>query len=166
MPSRDYRLIIFDADGTLRRCTVEGQPCPNRPDEWTLIDGVYGHIQRLMNTERLIHFAIASNQRGVSAGYLSHDTAFAMLKDTYRAAFGSTVPIRERVWLAPADGVWPRPKPAPDMLLSIMSRVGVDPADTLMVGDSEDDRQAAKRAGCDFQWAWRFFGWPEPAVRS
>jgi histidinol phosphatase-like enzyme len=35
-----YRLIIFDADGTLRYCTVDGQPCPNRPDEWRLYPDV------------------------------------------------------------------------------------------------------------------------------
>lgn len=31
------KLIIFDADGTLRRCTVPGQPCPNKDGEWELM---------------------------------------------------------------------------------------------------------------------------------
>jgi len=30
------KLVIFDADGTLRRCTVPGQPCPNTPNDLTL----------------------------------------------------------------------------------------------------------------------------------
>jgi hypothetical protein len=43
MSEPDYRrfgLYLFDADGTLRRTTVEGQPCPNRPYEWELMPNV------------------------------------------------------------------------------------------------------------------------------
>jgi len=35
-----YRLIIFDADGTLRCCTVPGQVCPNADNQWELLPNV------------------------------------------------------------------------------------------------------------------------------
>lgn len=38
-------------------------------------------------------------------------------------------------------------KPAPDMLLMVMEQMQVDPADTVFVGDSISDMEAAARAG-------------------
>ena len=48
-------------------------------------------------------------------------------------------------------------KPAPGMLLAAMADANASPAQTLMVGDSEEDEQAAKAAGCHFQYADDFF---------
>ena len=45
-----------------------------------------------------------------------------------------------------ADDV-PTPKPAPDMLLLAASRMELDPADCMMLGDSRNDAQAAANAG-------------------
>lgn len=48
------------------------------------------------------------------------------------------------------------------MLQYAMRLKEVLPAQTLMVGDSAEDQQAAAAAGCDFLWAWEFFGRPAP----
>jgi phosphoglycolate phosphatase len=42
----------------------------------------------------------------------------------------------------------PAKKPAPDPLLHVAARLGVAPAELLMVGDSINDAQAARAAGC------------------
>jgi phosphoglycolate phosphatase len=39
------------------------------------------------------------------------------------------------------------PKPHPDMLLNLMQRVGADPRETLMVGDTTHDVELARNAG-------------------
>ena len=39
------------------------------------------------------------------------------------------------------------PKPNPDMLLHLMDCVGVDPGDTLMIGDTTHDLELARNAG-------------------
>ena len=39
------------------------------------------------------------------------------------------------------------PKPAPDMLLLACKKLGVSPAEAVMVGDSENDALAARAAG-------------------
>lgn len=49
-------------------------------------------------------------------------------------------------------------KPAPGMLLQAMNDAGVIPEWTLMVGDRDEDAQAAEAAGCAFAWAEDFFG--------
>jgi len=70
-------LYIFDADGTLRRCTVLGQPCPNRPDEWELLPGVQKKLATIDWSSN--RFAIASNQGGVALGFLTLQAAADML---------------------------------------------------------------------------------------
>ena len=39
------------------------------------------------------------------------------------------------------------PKPNPDMLLAVMDRLGADPRDTLMIGDTTHDLDLARNAG-------------------
>ena len=39
------------------------------------------------------------------------------------------------------------PKPHPDMLLALMDRVGVEAAETLMIGDTTHDLELARNAG-------------------
>ena len=46
-----------------------------------------------------------------------------------------------------------RGKPAPDSLLECCIRVANDPSDTIYIGDTVNDMQAAKRAGCNFIYA-------------
>lgn len=49
-------------------------------------------------------------------------------------------------------------KPAPGMILQAMADANItDPANVIMVGDSENDQQAAEAAGVQFRWAWEFF---------
>jgi HAD superfamily hydrolase (TIGR01662 family) len=57
------------------------------------------------------------------------------------------------LWAATED----RRKPAPAMLIEAMRWFGVDPEETVMVGDWETDRQAAEAAGVEFVWAAEFF---------
>lgn len=164
MGAMNYRLIIFDADGTLRRCTVPGQPCPNRPGEWELIPGVRECLARLDWGQTCV--AIASNQAGVALGYLTAQDAIDMLHATGQAAFGAWLPggiATAHVRICPhrpADGCQCR-KPAPGMVLDIMAHYRVAPAETLYVGDMDSDRECAARAGVDFRWAADFFGWDE-----
>jgi histidinol phosphatase-like enzyme len=53
-------------------------------------------------------------------------------------------------------------KPAPGMLLQAMQDAHTLPDQTLMVGDSTDDENAALAAGCPFTWAKDFFAAPIP----
>ena len=48
--------------------------------------------------------------------------------------------------------VVPRSKPAPDGVLEACRRLGVAPAQALMIGDSRFDEGAAKAAGVPFVW--------------
>jgi phosphoglycolate phosphatase len=69
-------------------------------------------------------------------------------------AHAFTVPLLERTGLAPymsvivSGDLLPRPKPDPMPVIWACGRLGVSPAETLMVGDSVHDFHAGHSAGC------------------
>ena len=154
------RLYIFDADGTLRRTTVPGLPCPNAPGEWELIPGVRRRLARVRWGEGGARFGVATNQGGVGLGYLTLKRAHALLAEMVVEAFGVWPPEGsiEICPHAPHLGC-PCRKPEPLMLQRLMRRFGVSNDETLFVGDMDRDEQAARRAGARFMWARDFFEW-------
>ena len=158
----EYRLIIFDADGTLRYCTVPGQPCPNKDGEWMLYPDVIkklaGYNWTHPGTGSGVGYGIASNQGGVGTGYFAEHTAMKLLEDTFTSAFGFT-PAEGTIQMCPHiphSGCSCR-KPSPDMLHSLMNLYEVLPQNVLFVGDRDADKNAALNAGCAFQWVSEFF---------
>jgi phosphoglycolate phosphatase len=69
-------------------------------------------------------------------------------------AHAFTVPLLERTGLAPymsvivSGDLLPRPKPDPMPVIWACGRLGVSPAETLMIGDSVHDFHAGHAAGC------------------
>ena len=158
-----FRLYIFDADGTLRRTTVEGLPCPNRPGEWEIIPGVRERLSRVRWGEGGARFGVASNQGGVGLGYLSLAAARSLLEEMVVEAFGVPKAPPGSVEFcphAPHLGC-PCRKPQPEMLRRLMRRFGAAPEETLFVGDMDKDEGAALAAGTRFMWAHEFFDRPE-----
>ncbi len=155
-----FKLYIFDADGTLRRTTVKGQPCPNKAGEWELMPGVRERLAEIDWRRGEAQFGVASNQGGVGVGYLRFEVAYQLLYEMAEAAFGMKPPEGsiEICPHAPSEGCACR-KPEPEMLLRLMRRFDADESQTLFVGDMEKDAEAARRAGVSFMWAREFFGW-------
>jgi len=152
------RLLIFDADGTLRWTTVPGQPCPNGPGEWRLMPNVRETLRPLDWSERGHRLGVASNQNGVALGYLGEAMARRLLVETVEAALGflpASAAI-EMCTCAPSSRCACR-KPRPGMIFRLLERFAVPAADALYVGDLDIDREAARRAGIAFEWAHEFF---------
>lgn len=165
-----YKLIVFDADGTLRSCTVPGQPCPNRAGEWQLIPGVQKRFGEIEWSNR--HVAIVSNQAGIALGYMSEADAFSMLNETLSSALelAPSTPLTRAIYWCPhlPNAACPCRKPSPFLLLRSAFRL-VEEKGTfvrldqmLYVGDQQSDREAAARAGIAFAWPHDFFGWEKP----
>lgn len=159
---KEHKLIIFDADGTLRYCTVKGQPCPNKPGEWEVLPKVREKLSSInwgSPAERKVGYGIASNQGGVGMGYFSHEMAFQLLRDMFIKVFGIEPENRvlKMSTQKPHEYSEDR-KPKPKMLIDLINYWIVEPEDTLFVGDMESDKDTAQNAGCDFMWAKDFFG--------
>jgi D-glycero-D-manno-heptose 1,7-bisphosphate phosphatase len=152
------RLLIFDADDTLRRTTVPGQPCPRAPHEWELLPNVREVLENV-NWSDALRMGIASNQDQIGYGLIRADVAERLLFDLAREATGGRVtnPI---VRLCPhvLEIDCACRKPAPGMLCDIMRECGAAPESTLFIGNAHTDREAARRARTRFIWAENFFG--------
>jgi D-glycero-D-manno-heptose 1,7-bisphosphate phosphatase len=157
----DKKLLIFDADGTLRRCTVRDQACPNRNGQWEIIPWARDALARV--NWSLYRFGIVSNQGGVEGGFLSEETALRMLMDCALEVLPEEVhPHIQKGAIQlcphlPKTGCWCR-KPLPTLLNDMMQIYHAEPLSTVYVGDLDTDEQAAQAAGCGFQWAWDFCG--------
>jgi D-glycero-D-manno-heptose 1,7-bisphosphate phosphatase len=145
------RLVVFDADNTLRRVTVPGRVCPWGPDEWELVPGIRDALAGLKWGSGGLKLAMASNQDQVYYGHLSAEMAHRLLSDAAEAATGHRPPAGAIRFCAHAmDAGCGCRKPAPGLLLEAMVYHEVGPAETLFVGDAEVDREAAARAGTAF----------------
>jgi HAD superfamily hydrolase (TIGR01662 family) len=156
-----YQLYIFDLDGTLAE-----------RDSTRLLPGVAEWFAAHPDTLT----AIATNQGGVacrlagwgeqyprksSVSLRVHSVAQRFGIPQKRVLISYAYQSKAGDWLIFGKGIsWSQDwrKPAPGMLLAAMSRAGVAPHNTIMVGDRDEDRAAAEAAGCAFAWAEDFFG--------
>jgi len=144
-------LYVFDKDNTL--VSGMGNRPANTPDEQTLLPGVAEKISELR--ARGHHIAIASNQGGVAWGFITMERARELMIDCAEKIGGANYEF------CPHDDRKNAPcgcrKPRPGMLINLMRKTGCLPAETVMVGDQDTDRQAAEAAGAHFEWAQEFF---------
>ncbi len=162
---RAFALVVFDADDTLRTTLVPGQPCPRGDGEWALLPNVRAVLSAVpWGAPGAPRLALASNQDQVAYGHLTLATARRLLAECARAATNGHAPPDALLQLCPhALGVpCDCRKPAPGMLRAAVRHAGTTPGRTLFVGNASSDREAARRAGVHFAWAWDVFGWPGP----
>jgi D-glycero-D-manno-heptose 1,7-bisphosphate phosphatase len=145
------RLVIFDADNTLRRVTVPGRVCPWGPDDWEPLPGIRKALSGAAWGEGGLRLGIASNQDQIFYGHLSAEMAQRLLMDAAEAATGHRPEEGSVRFCAHAmDAGCACRKPAPGLLLEVMAHFGIGPGETLFVGDAEVDREAAAQAGVAF----------------
>ena len=165
-----YELIIFDADGTL----IDR-------DSGTILPGVLDFFQ---NKRQEKAYAIVTNQGGPAchdAGWESShiypnlefvERRYSWLAERLATSLyicwayfdrSGRLMLPNKYAVMPEDA---RPKsclrdwrkPSPGMLIQVMWDAHMEPCETLMVGDRDEDEEAAYRAGCAFAWASVFFG--------
>jgi D-glycero-D-manno-heptose 1,7-bisphosphate phosphatase len=168
---RSYDLLVFDADGTVRETTVEGQFFPTKPGEWRIRAVVK---ERLAGIDwKAVGFGVASNQGGVFKGMLTEGMARQLLIEMVKEAMPpDTFDPRTFlphiangfIQLCPHDprGVCSCRKPMPGMLTRIMAFYDARPERTLFVGNSDSDLKAAQNAGCMYLDEQVFFAGSEP----
>ena len=134
--------IILDRDGVINQ---DSDNYIRSPNEWNAIPGSLKAIAKLtQNNYRVI---VASNQPGITRQKFTIDDLNAIHRKmmTHLDQFGATI---EAIFFCPHDpnhGCNCR-KPKPGMLIDIIERLHITPAEIFFVGDSSHDIKAAKAA--------------------
>jgi D-glycero-D-manno-heptose 1,7-bisphosphate phosphatase len=156
---KEPKLVVFDVDGTLTT-TKSGAIFRKSADDWKWLPRRLQRIHSLIDSG--IHVAIATNQGGVAFGYMKAQDILSELTrmcieariypDRLYACYSHPKASLDQ-YREDSD----RRKPGPGMLIEAMNDTDILPEDTLMVGDRDEDEQAAKAAGVDFQCADEYF---------
>lgn len=155
MNFNDIRLVIFDADGTLRRRKDGTNKAPLNNDEWEIMPGIEKAIDSLRHLP--IVFGIASNQSCVGRGEIKDYLAHVMLNQLARKLSLGINIEGPCVQMCPhTPGICACRKPHPGMLYAIMMYWEISPEKTLFIGDSDSDGHAAMQTGCKFMFTKDF----------
>ncbi len=188
------KLILFDLDGVLLDsrvnmeqawAEVRKKTCIAVPfeDYFALIGRPFQDILKCLGvTDDLA--AIEQAYMGASLYFLSNASFYPKTRETLKALqdagmqlgiVTSKDAVRTKAVISQLNlkfstiqcPVAPyRGKPAPDHLLLAMAESGVDPKETIYVGDMETDHQAATRAGIDYVHASWGYGLPIPSIAA
>jgi D-glycero-D-manno-heptose 1,7-bisphosphate phosphatase len=134
------KAIFLDRDGTLMRDTGY---CSN-PDEVELLEDV----RRLLPELRKAGFklVIVTNQSGIGRGYFTEEDFWAVQHELEKQLGPGVIDATYFCADTPQNAS-ERRKPNPGMLLEAARDLGLDLAESYMVGDKASDIEAGIRAG-------------------
>jgi D-glycero-D-manno-heptose 1,7-bisphosphate phosphatase len=140
----NVKAVFLDRDGVLN--SYLPQRYVESPDQLVIVPGAASAIRRFNDSGVLA--IVISNQQGVGRNIMSQaalDLVTSAMKDRLAAEAGARL---DAIYYCPhsrCEDCRCR-KPKPGMILDALERFGLDPRDTLFVGDSETDMKAARAA--------------------
>jgi D-glycero-D-manno-heptose 1,7-bisphosphate phosphatase len=140
------KAVFLDRDGVINRKLPEGRYVTSWA-EFEFLPSAADAISLLNNAAYKV--IVVTNQRCIAKGLVRSAEIEAIHRRMCRelASAGATI---DAVYYCPHEKVPPCTcrKPSPGMLLSAAHDHEIDLADSWMVGDSTDDVEAGKSAGC------------------
>ena len=143
--------LFLDLGGTLVRVQDE--------EIYTDADGKIEFLPNVVDTLKAMDkfelIFIVTNQSGIEKGTITVERSNSFIDQVNKAIDGRITDF----WACPWKESKYR-KPNPGMFLGLSDKHFVDLSKSVMIGDSESDRQCAKSAGIsEFIWARNFFAW-------
>jgi D-glycero-D-manno-heptose 1,7-bisphosphate phosphatase len=144
LPTDRQKVVFLDRDGTINLDS------PDYIKDWSAFEFLPGSLEALaMLTRSGYTLILITNQSSVGRGMVAQQT----LEDTHRrmrAAVGAAGGRIEDVFFCPhrpEEGCECR-KPKPGLVRKACERYGIDPAHSIMIGDSTRDILCGINAGC------------------
>lgn len=140
-PRHAKGLVLLDRDGTLvKDATFD-------PGQVELLPGVAESLKRLQDSGCLM--CIVSNQQGIGLGYFGYRDFIAGNRKLLRLLGKEGIAIRKIYFCPHSLGeACDCRKPAPGLILKALRDLNATPEGTFVIGDSADDMEAARAAGC------------------
>jgi D-glycero-D-manno-heptose 1,7-bisphosphate phosphatase len=140
------RAVFLDRDGVINRKMPEGHYVTRWEEVQFLPDGAEA-VKRFRGAGFLV--LLVSNQRVIAKGLITRRELEALHRRMWEKLFRGE-PGFDGVYYCPHDIDPPCGcrKPQPGMLLAAAQDRGIDLTASWMVGDSETDVEAGRRAGC------------------
>ena len=140
------RLILLDRDGVVNQ---DSEDYIKSPEEWAPIKGSLEAIGE--GQQRGIEFAVCTNQSGLGRGLFSKDDLFNMHAkcNSILKSLGGR-PLRFFFCPHKPEDSCACRKPKPLLIELAIKTLGSQPNDTIFVGDSFTDLQAARSASVQF----------------
>jgi D-glycero-D-manno-heptose 1,7-bisphosphate phosphatase len=146
------RCVFLDRDGVINEKPPEGSYV-TRWDEFVLIPAVIDWV-RLFNALDLL-VIIVTNQRGIALGLMSQE-ALQDIHGRMLALFQERGARIDDIFVCPhQEGTCDCRKPRPGLVREAQSKWNLDLAQSLLIGDSERDRQLAESCRIPFLRAAR-----------
>jgi D-glycero-D-manno-heptose 1,7-bisphosphate phosphatase len=151
------RAVFLDRDGVINRKMPEGCYVTRWADVEFLPRGAEA-VKRFREAGFLV--LLVSNQRAIAKGLMTQEGLESLHRRMWKEMFAGDEGF-DGVYYCPHDTTPPCGcrKPQPGMLLEAAQDRGIDLNASWMVGDSESDIEAGRRAGC------RTIRIGQPAVR-
>lgn len=136
--------VFFDRDGI-----VNASPGPGYVERWEDFRLLPAFVEALrVVVARGYEPVVVTNQRGVGRGIMTQE-ALDRIHDGLVAALASQgLRLRDIRVCTAVDNADPRRKPNPGMLVEAAETHALDLSRSWMIGDSEKDIEAGRRAGC------------------
>lgn len=136
------RALFLDRDGTL----IVDVGYPKDP---ALVKPLPGAIDVLRELQQRFKLIIISNQSGIGRGTITEAEAAAVHERVLAVFAAGGVTFAGAYYCPHAPDAQCRcRKPAPGLLLDAASELGLDLAQSIMIGDKASDLEAGRAAGC------------------
>ena len=138
------KALFLDRDGTIN----VDKGYVYEKEEFEFQPGIFELVKKYAEQGYLIF--IVTNQSGIARG-LYTEKDYLQLTDWLKAAFSEKGIKIEKVYHCPhlpeISGSCSCRKPNPGMIVEAISEYNIDPATSVLIGDSERDLQAGEKAG-------------------
>ena len=140
------RAVFLDRDGVINRKAPEGRYVTTWAEVQFFL-GVADAVKRFQEAGFLV--LLVSNQRAIAKGLVTQHGLESLHRRMWQELFQREKGF-DGVYYCPHDADPPCGcrKPQPGMLLAAAQDRGIDLTASWMVGDSESDVEAGRRAGC------------------
>jgi len=142
MTIKKKKAVFLDRDGVINK----EKNFVTSWEEFEFIDGIFENIKKLNKAGFLV--IVVTNQSGISRGFYTEETLKEIHDKMIKIMENNGAHIDDIFYCPHYDDNCSCRKPNPGMILEAAKKYNIDLSKSWVVGDSERDIEAGRRAGC------------------